>query len=226
MLSFFFFFNIFIMTSLTKWLDDPPSNSCFNFKLTQDKQTNVCKTKLTTISLPDKKFKPKCVVCKITYFNVVLPTNCSRNFECVILYFDNNFIFERFFINHQSIIKSLFPMNLKVLSYPVIVTYVTYYNITKITNEYIRSILNIKFPEMIMFIKFLKRPQNRVPLTLENYFSCIKFKLLIIFVKCSFGSKIIRYRIEGHKINSAPLIDNRCRKNQSTKGVSNFSIVI
>ncbi|CAF1210380.1 unnamed protein product [Rotaria sp. Silwood1] len=74
---------------------------------------------------------------------------------------------------------------------PIVGIKINNYNITKITNEYINSTLNVDFPQLEIEISF-DRLSTQAPLTVENDFFSIGFKRLYILVACHLTSGLIK----------------------------------
>ncbi len=98
--------------------------------------------------------KPLCMQCTIKYtvgYDDIKPT-CSKDFECATLIFDNNFMFEKFFGRHRNNIRDMFPLDFTILYQPILEISVTNYNITKITDQYIQSKLDMDAPNIDIYI--------------------------------------------------------------------------
>jgi hypothetical protein len=216
MLSVVYFF---IMISKTLQLNQSLIDSCFNFQVTKSNQSNFCEEIKHRFQLRSTSYIPSCLTCSIEYIDIEIKSNCSKNFECASLNFDNNSIFERFFTKHHHIIPSLFPTQFGFLPNPILRINITNYNITNITNMYINSTLNINSSRMVIIVIFHWHLKNQRPLTVEGDRFFLAFEQLTIYVRCGYGGRFIQYNIDT-EYNDSLAIRNRCPKVQSTTQVT------
>jgi hypothetical protein len=217
MLSFIYFsLVIFNIISNTKQQNHSLKNSCFNFEETISGQINHCNVLINRFATP------MCIMCNIKYLDIALSIECSRNVTCLILYFDDNTIFERYFIKYRDIFPLRFPPQTANLPSPALSINVNYYNITKITNEYINSLINIDIPNLVITIMFAEHPQGVAPLAVEGDFPSLLFISLTILVYCDYEHYYTMYKINEYN-NGKPTITNPCQHNPSTVQVSTLN---
>lgn len=192
-------------------------NSCLNFS----NGINTCEVKSKPFYVENSSYIIQCLQCSIRSTNFRINSNCSKDFECATLIFDNNMIFQKFFEIHRNSISSLFPTNVNILSNPSFGIVVTNYNITKITYEYINSIINIDHPNLYIYIQFEKGSNGLVPRMTENDSYVIKFNLLYIKLPCDNDSYWATYKIYRLESNHSQLnIESKCPENQDTTQVN------
>jgi hypothetical protein len=129
-------------------------------------------------------------------------------------------IFEEFFMKYRDRLQSLFPASLQISPNPVLRIILSKYNITRITNEYINSTVNMNFPMLMILIRFIQRLQSLVSLTVDKHFSYIRFHQLILIVQYDNENSSITYRIYKNNHNNEPNKTGECTEFQSTKQVS------
>ena len=200
----------FIIITKTLQLHQTLIDSCLNFEITN---YNVCEKVTSTFQAYGALYRPSCMQCIIRDIHIKIKSNCLKNFECATLIFEDNFIFEKFFIKHHQIIPSLFPIQFEILSTAGLTINITNYNITKITNEYINSVLNIKSSQIVIYLVLHRRFPNLTSLTFESERFFITFGLLVIFVRCDYGNRFIEFYINP-KDNGDLRIINRCQNFQ------------
>jgi len=212
---------IFIMISNTVQQNDLIANSCFNFEYINYNQTQFCTENWFRFRVGNTiDLNLQCIRCTITHVDIRIKYNCLKNFECATLVFDNNMIFEEFFMKYRDRIQSLFPASLQISPNPVLRIILSKYNITRITNEYINSTVNMNFPMLMIFIRFIQRLQSLVSLTVDKHFSPIRFHQLILIVQCDNENSSITYRIYKNNHNNEPNKTGECTEFQPTKQVS------
>lgn len=204
---------------------DVPLNSCLNFRNTEYEPKNTCF--LTNASVPTLEGEPimPCSRCRIHNSNIIIKPNCSKDFECLYLYFCNNSVFESFFIKHRHIIKDLFPTNMSRFRTTITITIDTY-NIGEITNEYVNSTFNMDFPGLIMTIYLLyRRPYSNL-FTVDVHNISIGFRSLTILTISHLDGVTGNYTIIGHEMNVEHNVAVPCQNIESDIHVSNIYIRI
>jgi len=215
---------IFIMICKSIQQNDSIANSCFTIEAERYNQTNFCNKTHIGFIVDNKTLILRCIRCVISDIDIVIQDNCSWNYECATLVFDNNFMFEKFFVKYRHKIQGLFPSSLQRSPHPVLRIIISKYNITRITNEYINSTVNMDFPMLVIFINFIQRLQSLVSLTVDKHFSPIGFKQLLIIVQCDYSGSFISYIIDRDNYYDKPKISGECTEFQSTQPVSCYHV--
>lgn len=207
---------LFTMISKTIQLDD----SCFNFNGTRNTRTNYCRVVNRSTLRYLVNFQAICMQCRMRFVINEIKPNCSKNFDCASLIFENNIMFETFFRIHRHALRDLFTTQLDPLPSSVLEIIVTFYNITKITNHYIDSIMDMNAPHMKIFFWFRNYSQDSTALTVENGSYLIRFKLLLITVQCDDNTSA-NYMVMGPlKLDGKLFRGNDCALLPHTKHVS------
>jgi hypothetical protein len=201
---------IFIIISKTIQQNDTKANSCHRVVMGRKGSSN---------------YPPSCMNCTIRYIDIMIQSDCSTSCECVMLMFENNLMFEEFFVKHHAAIEDLFPKPEYLRFLPTLRIYVGRNNITRITNEYINSIVNMDFVGLFIFLTF-ERLQNSEPITVDNHFFSLRFRRLTISIRCDDGLESIKYTIEGDNVSSVPYIEGKCSEIQFTQQVNTFTTII
>jgi hypothetical protein len=225
MLSFIYFsLTIFIIISNTTQEDNLSTDSCFNFIPTQSGETNICEKRLWQLSIEGPATTSTCMECAIENIDIIVNDNCTTTFDCAVLRFSNNLMFERFFIMHRSVIKDQFLKDLRNSSQRVLIIDVLNYNVTKITNEYINSTVNIDLVSLTIILKFIERADGVAPLMIENNTLSILFFVLVIDIKCDDdGENSVRYTIYRNDIGIQTTKEDYCAQFSSTNHVSCYN---
>ena len=173
------------MESETSYLYGPLANTCFNFN-SQNTRENECRTANRNIErfradLNRTAYRAllECVVCVIKSLEDPIPSNCSKDFDCFILRFANNTLFENFFANHSYKLPRLFKDPDESID-PQLIIFVEFYNITMITGQYIESYLKMNALHVKIHILFLEHPKNSSALTVYNETYSLNVKQLQI----------------------------------------------
>jgi hypothetical protein len=199
----------------------PKMPTCFDFSGSHGRGVNKCEVKDET-HRNYSSVKLECMQCIIKHTSIVTQRDCSKDFECATLIFDNDIVFERFFRRHRDNIPHLFPTERKILPYPILDITVINYNITKITYDYISSTVNMHAPSVTISITFKNHSQGLGPLTVEPGVYPIKFRLLTINVQCDNNSLATYVAFTETPNPGVLLTGSSCPQIQSTRQVSSY----
>jgi len=207
----------------TMQLDDSLANSCFNFNGTKYGRVNRCGIKYGDYKTYKPGVQSKCMECIIHYSDIMIRSNCSKDFECATLIFHSNTMFERVFRKYRDAIRDLLPTKLEILSAPTLGIIVNSYNITKITYEYINSTVNMDAPNASIYITFKKHSEGLAPLTVQYDWYLIKFRFLSINVQCQDGNSWANYQVSTATSNLGRLFpESECAEFTPTKPVGSY----
>jgi hypothetical protein len=188
-------FVLFTMESETTYLSDSLANTCFNFYHPEDSIDNDCEERNLTIRKNQISFDSACVKCNINSIRDPIKPNCSKDFDCVLLVFENNTLFEDFFAEHRFKLQHLFKTQDGSVT-AILTIFVEFYNITIITRQYIESYLNVNATYMRIYIRFQHHPEDSPQLTVSNEMYSINIKLITIQIDCDHNTSSI-YTIMG-----------------------------
>ena len=175
---------LFILISSTTSLNDSDSNSCFNFTLTKNNKTNRCHVQSPLNATYQLLYRRTSIQCHIQDVDIEIKRNCSKSIDSAALIFDNNTMFETFFKKNGAAIAKLCPPRRNRSGYYVLDIIINYYNVSKMTYQYIDSTVNINATQTRIFLWFKKHLPDSSPLTVVDEAYPIKFKLLVVNVEC------------------------------------------
>lgn len=204
------------MIFTTILLDSSSANSCFNFTGVTLNETNTCIIKQERNNTP-------CMSCTIRYINFPIRRNCSKDFECVEFILENETIFENFFSLYKTIISALIPRNIYRSSAMLVWIRIDKANLTKITNEYINSTMNL--PNSLIQMEFVidKQISGLAIRLAENDSYFFNFPTFYIRLPCSANGYQSYYEIRKMNRTNFKLFKREvCPEFWSTTKVSSY----
>ncbi len=128
---------------------------CFPFGETQQNETNSCSHTNGIRNPANGDTYSKCLTCTIKNNDIIKGRTCPEAYACIKLSFDNNTIFEKFFMKNRQIIKNLFINTVHTEFISILYIDIKSHNLTMITFKYMNRLLKLKYqPYEILNIKF------------------------------------------------------------------------
>ncbi len=177
--------------------DHSLANSCWNLTESSGNRTNHCELKRVRLYEFGSLQESTCMQCHMRYASFKTKPNCSTDLLCASLVFDSLKMVQRFFEELNSTIRDRYPTQYEENRFLILEIIVANYNISKITNEYITSTMNIAAPDLDMFVTFQRRRRGFLPLTVLNENYKISFHRLVIKVQCNYGNTSVMHVIYG-----------------------------
>lgn len=194
--------------------------TCFTTDNIPDTSAMNCSVEVEGFNISMTHYIDFCIKCVVRNPNISIPSDCRKKYDCYVFVFNDNIIFENFFMKHRSAMQEHYPKATKVEYPPFLSIIVENYNKTQITNHYLNSTLNIDLPNLVVHLKFIRPISNRAAITIADDSFSLNIREIRISVLCPINSDSKNYFIKGNTNFSKPVIEDQCKRTAFTTTVS------
>jgi len=162
-------------------------SACLTFENRDNDTGNSCWSHSYASTIENRRHGSNCLKCEIKDINTATKNTCRRTHQCLSFIFYNNSFFEQFFYKHPSIIDHILtdPRKGEVLNRLIIT--IQNYDLTKITFQYLNSILNMNSSSYhLLHVIFIKPISDRELIQVKNDFSHIPIKIIYLSFSCNY----------------------------------------
>ena len=231
MIFLYIFFFLILNKLCTSALYLATFDQCLSFENSQRPTNSSCWLLLFISDNQDAAFRKNCLECKIKG-NVLIKTSCASFISCATFTFDDNSLFEHFFLKQSAMINYLFSASTNPPLLNTLTIIIENYNRTEISFKYIDSILDSKSPSYnTLRMKFIKPIFNVKLIEIKNDFPNISISAIYLEFSCNHhidDNEWIKYTItsNGLLIKDPQICGHSGSSTISIRNTSNTTIPI
>lgn len=172
---------LFIFLNIISLINTFLLNECLTF---ENNEENSCWSHSYSSVIENRKHGSNCLKCQINNINEIKENTCRKTLQCLSLIFYNNSFFEQFFNKYRNTINDIFREQRERNT--LIIT-LQNYNLTKISLEYLNSILKINtISYHRLHVIFIKPISDPLLIKVLDDFENISINLTYLSFSCNY----------------------------------------